>query len=210
MSNELIATMAMIDVSVFVGKSPRTEQLPLLQCQTSRIHGDVAIPQTLTRRNSLFLRCCKKMTACIGTWMLTIQVSEMIAPKLVVVDGENNGWRQLVLPLTQVDHLVENAVTSAALSYLSASFLNGVQRHCAHHKVISGLRLRSMNATHNTLERQCVIVTFLILLATLLVNGWPDFRIAFASLELCMQVNQFDDQLLVGDLGHFLAMQVEK
>ena len=127
--------------------------------------------------------------------MLTVQVSEVLAPKLVVVDGANNGWRKLVLPLTQVDHLVEDAVISASLSFLCSCLLNGVQRHCAHHKVISGLRLRSTSAIHSILGRQCVIATLLIFLATLLVNGWHDFRVAFASLESYMQVNQFDDEL---------------
>ena len=142
--------------------------------------------------------------------MLTAQVSERIAPKLVVVDGQHNGWRQLVLPLTHVDQLVEDAVISASMSYLSVGLVNGSQRHAAYHKVIYGLRQRSMSDEWNILERQCVILTLLILLATLLVNGWPDFRIAFASLESLMQANESDEELLVGELGIFLATQVEK
>lgn len=142
--------------------------------------------------------------------MLTAGVSEVIAPKLVVVDGENNGWRQLVLPLTYIDPLLEDAVICASVSYLSTKDFNDAQRHAAYRKVIRGLRQRSTNMDRNTLERQCVILTLLVLLATLLVNGWPDFRLVLASLESFIQANQFEEELAVGDIGNFLVAQVEK
>lgn len=133
-------------------------------------------------------------------------VSENIAPKLVAVDDQLNGWRCIVLPMAHQDDLVRDAVMSASTFYESFARhgWHDINPEHTYQGVIRGLRQRQNLLSQTKPERQGVIVTLLLLWATVMVNGFSDFRTIHKLLEGAWSV------VKDGGLDIFLTRQVEK
>lgn len=142
---------------------------------------------------------------------LTVEVSEEIAPKLVVVDDEFNLWRHLVLPLAHRDNLVRDAILAASICYISIRSKNELLRpYATYQQLIHGLRGRQDLLAQDTTAKQGVLISLFLLLATAIVNSLPDFRRIFNLIETFLQITQPDNTLVDGNLGPFLLTQIEK
>lgn len=130
---------------------------------------------------------------------------------LVVIDDDSNGWRRLVLPVAHTDDLVKSALISASVFCVSALTTDqSIYPDFAYQRVIHGLRQRQNLEAEDLIGKQCVILTLLLLLATVIVNGSSDFRKIFELLEASLKAVQDEQNLFVGELGLFIATQIPK
>lgn len=143
---------------------------------------------------------------------MTSQVSMNIAPILVLIDDQYNGWRRLVLPLAHTDELIMNAVMSASTFAAPHHFSTpGVpQASLTYQSVIRKLRSRQNLPAQNVLEKQCVLLGLLLLLAGTIVNGSCDFRSILRLIEAYSSAINDDKVFTQGKLGLFLLTQIEK
>jgi hypothetical protein len=138
-------------------------------------------------------------------------VSQNIAPEMVIVDDHNNGWRHMVLPIAHRDELVMNAVLAASAFHLSSRKGSGVQDATQLYTLAIQELQRKRSIDRYELETQHVIIlTILVLLVALMVNGSSDFPIVFHVLQSALQAIGGDSQLAEGDLGQFLLRQIYK
>ena len=143
--------------------------------------------------------------------MLMPEVSEEIAPKLVIIDDDTNPWRRLVLPLIYHDDLVRDAILLVSTCYISTRSNNQLLRPIiTYYKVIHRLRERQDILTHDAMAKDGVLVSLLLLLAAAMITGLPDFRGIFNLIEIFLQATHHDSTLIGGDLGTFLLSQIEK
>lgn len=130
---------------------------------------------------------------------------------LVFVDDDANGWRRLVIPIAHSDELVKSAVISAS-TFCAAPFLSGQlpSPEVAYQKVIRGLRQRQNLVAQDLRGKQCVLLTLLILVANVIVNGSSDFRVIFALLQASFRAMRDGEEFFRGDLGLFISTQISK
>ncbi|KAH6643505.1 hypothetical protein C7974DRAFT_381681 [Boeremia exigua] len=137
--------------------------------------------------------------------------SEEIASKFVVIDDDYNQWRLSVLPLAYCDDLVKSAVCAASVCYLATrAGRRSTKPYSAYQCVLQGLREKQELLAHDTTAKQGILVALLLLLATAIVNGLPDFRRIFHLIEVFLSITQEDNILGTGSLGPFLCTQIEK
>ncbi|CAI7642020.1 unnamed protein product [Penicillium manginii] len=130
---------------------------------------------------------------------------------MVIVDDHNNGWRHMVLPIAHRDELVMNAVLAASAFHLSSRKGSGVQDATQLYTLAIQELQRKRSIDRYELETQHVIIlTILVLLVALMVNGSSDFPIVFHVLQSALQAIGGDSQLAEGDLGQFLLRQIYK
>lgn len=130
---------------------------------------------------------------------------------LVVVDDDYNAWRRLVLPVAHTDELVRSAIISASLFCISTSItFPSISPHFAYLRVIHGLRQRQDLTAQVLVGKQCVLLTLIILLTMMIVNGSSDFREIFKLLEASLEAVRREKDLWIGELGLFISMQIPK
>lgn len=128
-----------------------------------------------------------------------------------MVDDDYNGWRRLVLPIAHTDDLVKLALISASLSYVSPSITDQlISPYSAYQRVLYGLRQRQDLPAEDLVGKQCILLTLLILLAMMIVNGSSDFRGIFNLLEASLKAVQYEHNLYSGELGSFISTQIPK
>ncbi|KAL4916343.1 hypothetical protein BDW62DRAFT_202848 [Aspergillus aurantiobrunneus] len=76
-------------------------------------------------------------------------------------------------------------------------------------RTIQGLKQRDL-AKGNYEEMQSIIMTILVLLTAVMVNGRNDFPILFHLLDSAANVIEGEDQLAGNELGDFMLRQVRK
>ncbi len=148
---------------------------------------------------------------------------------MIAIDGSHNGWRSLVLPLSQRDPLVMQAVISVSTSHVDlnrestsqpyapclASFARS-QNHTAtnpliaFHKVVSLLRRQCDLDTTSTDKRHSVLLTILVLLVGVMVNGRSDFPIILRMLESAIAASGGEQKLGTGPVADFIRIQARK
>lgn len=148
---------------------------------------------------------------------------------MIAIDGSHNGWRSLVLPVSHLDVLVMQAVISVSTShvYLNhtrenrldarslASFASGqpltsVSPGMAFSKVVSSLRQRCNLDEGNTDMTHSVLVTILVLLVGVMVNGRSDFPIILRMLESAIAAIGGEQKLGHGSVPDFIRFQARK
>lgn len=138
---------------------------------------------------------------------LTKEVCEKMAPQLVLIDDQSNGWRCFTLPVAHVDELVMHALISAS----AFGFNDQLQRaHVFYEKVLHGLRQRQNFERQGRFAKQCVVLSLLLLLAGVMVHGSPDFRGILRSMEAFLRAADDGSMLTEDELGRFLLRQVQK
>lgn len=147
------------------------------------------------------------------TWeeYLLQHFSDKIAPEMVPVDDQRNGWRRLILPLAHTDQLIRDAVLSASAFHFSST----VSTHqfapgAIYHRAIRRLRGRQDLEHYSVDEKQIVVLSLLVFLATVLVSGSSDYRIVLKLLEAAVSAAGGDDILKDGELGLFIVRQIHK
>ncbi|KAH7141563.1 hypothetical protein B0J13DRAFT_445683 [Dactylonectria estremocensis] len=146
---------------------------------------------------------------CIGKTMDTAYPHEMIA-----IDGPHNGWRYLMLPMAESDELVMDAVLAVSLFHSSQVLHNDLvidqieQDHYG--RAIQGLEKRSQLRDCDRSNQQSILITVLLLLTAVMVNGSSDFPILFGMLQSAIDAIGGEVELGSGDIAEFLVRQVHK
>lgn len=143
--------------------------------------------------------------------MLTPQVSRNIAPELVIFDDERNGWRYIVLPLAHQDDLVMDSVLSAAVFHFARNVNNQILNpDVVYQRAIRKLRQRQDLTSYDMERKQSLLVALLVLLTTVMVNGYPDFRTVFGLLEAGVSAAGGESIFMSNELGNFVIQQLYK
>ncbi|KAH7268943.1 hypothetical protein B0J15DRAFT_391281 [Fusarium solani] len=146
---------------------------------------------------------------CTGKTMDTAYPHEMIA-----IDGPHNGWRYLMLPMAESDELVMDAVLAVSLFHSSRVLHDDLvidqieQDHYG--RAIQGLQKRSQLRDCDRSNQQSILITVLLLLTAVMVNGSSDFPILFGMLQSAIDAIGGEVELGSGDIAEFLVRQVHK
>ncbi|KAL6915308.1 hypothetical protein FSST1_006803 [Fusarium sambucinum] len=142
---------------------------------------------------------------------LMFHFSSNIAGEMIAVDGPHNGWRHLVLPVADRDELVMDAVLAVSLFHcpnvLQYIPLSERPNRDFYSRAIKGLQLRSQ--LHDC-DQHSIILTILLLLTAVMVNGSSDFPILFGLLQSAIDAMGGDAALGSGGMAEFLIRQVRK
>ncbi|KAF4972761.1 hypothetical protein FSARC_731 [Fusarium sarcochroum] len=145
---------------------------------------------------------------------LMLNFSDKIAGEMIAADGPHNGWRHLVLPIADRDELVMDAVLAVSLFHSPKILLDipptdrPEQDHYA--RAIQGLQKRSQLRDCDQFTRHSIILTILLLLTAVMVNGSSDFPILFGMLQSAIDAIGGDTELGSGGMADFLVRQVRK
>ena len=139
-------------------------------------------------------------------------VSRKIAPEMAVIDDSTNGWRHIILPVAHVDALVMDAVLSASAFHISATLgANTCNASRFYTQAITRLQQRQDLTVSNRDRRNSTFLGILVLLVTVMVNGYSDFPLIFKLLESALLAVGGEEQLSSqGELGVFLRRQIRK
>lgn len=130
---------------------------------------------------------------------------------MVVVDDNYNGWRCLVLNVAHLDDLVMDAALSTAAFHFTSKFGSSFYNsHAIYASAIRRLREREDLARQDMLSKQAVLLALVVLLATVMVNGFSDFSAIFDLLETAVEAVGGEEKLMHGELGHFVVRQIRK
>lgn len=144
--------------------------------------------------------------------IITAQVSNYIAPQMVVMDDCYNGWRCFILPFACADKMVMDAVSAVSAFHICEK--GGHQRDHRpdkfYAKVISGLQSRSTLRECDLETRQSVFVAILALLVGVMVNGSSDFPILFYMLQSALEAIGGERGLGDGEFARFIMRQIRK
>lgn len=144
-------------------------------------------------------------------------------------DGPHNGWRYIIPPFAHADELVMNAVLTVSAFHIS---LQQEKRQAPDNRplkptlglppgyrmspeslyecTIQGLKQRRDWAESTFEAKQSIIVTILVLLTSVMVNGRNDFPILFNMLDAASNVLGGEEKLGGSELGDFIMRQVRK
>ncbi|KAM0424306.1 hypothetical protein ACHAPT_010452 [Fusarium lateritium] len=146
--------------------------------------------------------------------LLLLNYSDNIACEMIAIDGPHNGWRHLVLPIAESDELVMDAVLAVSLFHSPRLLQDDLaidqikQDHYA--RAIRGLQKRSQLRDCDRSNQQSILITILLLLTAVMVNGSSDFPILFGMLQSAIDVIGGEVKLGSGDVAEFLVRQVHK
>lgn len=140
--------------------------------------------------------------------------SDNIASEMIAVDGPHNGWRHLMLPIAETDELVMDAVLAVSLFHSSRILQNDLAidqiKHDHYGRAIQGLQKRSQLRDCDRPNQQSILITILLLLTAVMVNGSSDFPILFSMLQSAIDVLGGEAELGSGDIAEFVVRQVRK
>ena len=132
---------------------------------------------------------------------------------MVVVDDDHNGWRSLILPVAWSDDLVMDAVLAASAFHLAGrtpdtQIINPAKFY---QQAICGLQLKKDLTECDRQARQSVITTIIVLLVTVMVNGYSDFPIMFNMLKAAIDAVGGESGLQDGgETAEFALRQIRK
>ncbi|KAM6523111.1 hypothetical protein FSOLCH5_003730 [Fusarium solani] len=145
---------------------------------------------------------------------LLLNYSDNIASEMIAIDGPHNGWRYLMLPMAESDELVMDAVLAISLFHSSGILHKDLvvdkaeQDHYG--RAIQGLQKRSQLRYCDRSDQQSVLITVLLLLTAVMVNGSSDFPILFGMLQSAIDAIGGEGELGSGEIAEFLVRQVHK
>lgn len=150
--------------------------------------------------------------------MLNLSVSDNIAPEMVVIDDNHNGWRHLVLPLAWGDKLVMKAVLTVSSFHLSRKSGGRVQVQnqrlarpsTLYFEAIRELQNRKGLDQYDHQTKRLVILSIIVLLVAVMVTGCSDFPILFHLLQSALDIVGGEDGLGPDELSEFALRQIHK
>jgi hypothetical protein len=141
-----------------------------------------------------------------STRELFAHFSTKIAPVMVVVDSDGNGYRHLLLPLAHTDELVRNAIRVTALDFLASN--DDTLRHRSERAtqgILSELRARA--SSEQDLIDVSAWATVILLLTAEIITGGSSFPRLFTMLQHLRAANMANNNS--SDLHGFLTAQTE-
>lgn len=127
------------------------------------------------------------------------------------MDDSHNGWRQLILPVAHEDELVMEAVLCASAFHYSVNFDSQlVNPNKLYMKTISHLRQRQQLDPRDPATMQTTFAALIVLLVTVIVNGYSDFPAIFNIIESALSAIGGEEQLPKDELGIFILRQIRK
>lgn len=139
--------------------------------------------------------------------LMTFTVSVHIAPIVAVIDKGFNGYRDLILPMSESDKLVRMIIVTTSAQHLSIS-LGGVlvPHRDAKSNILQELRQR---AEDNVLDRDAGSVTALLLLLVCeIVTGGTDFNLISSSLQALLRATESSSPCPDNQLLGFVKIQI--
>jgi hypothetical protein len=141
-----------------------------------------------------------------------------IAPEMVVIDDNHNGWRHAILPMAQSNEIVMNAVMAAAAYHLAGSIGNEtvsqalIDPSLLYESAIQGLQQRQQLTNQDFETQQAVILSIVVLLTAVMVNGCTDFPIMFQMLVSALDAigGEATFAELGGEVAEFSIRQIRK
>lgn len=131
-----------------------------------------------------------------------------IAPELVAIDDQRNGWRYLVLQIAVYDDLIMHSVLSVAAFHFAANTGNSLlSPTTTYSNAIDRLRQRQDLSAYDTHGKQVVILSLLVLLVTSMVSGCADFRTILNLIDSAWNAAGAEEDLGAGELGLFVTRQ---
>ncbi|KAM0548188.1 hypothetical protein ACHAPJ_009986 [Fusarium lateritium] len=150
---------------------------------------------------------------------------------LFLTYGVHNDWRHLLLPLAQQDELVMDAVLTVSafhfhMNKLSNNFQRGKQQYrafgndsydsyvpdphqlCA--RTLHGLRKRQELINVDQSSQHSVLISLLLLMCAVLVNGGSDFPVLLRMLESALDAIGGKEGLGTGILAGFIMRELHK
>ncbi|CAG8389781.1 unnamed protein product [Penicillium salamii] len=137
-------------------------------------------------------------------------VSQKVAPAMVAIDIKN-GYRDILLPLSEHDEIMRNAMIAASASHLShqhsdSQWLSVARKH--HTAAIKGLqRDHDGNAGVNTFSD---LATMVILLIEEMVSVGEDYIILLRMVRSFVCSRGGDKKIEQSPIGRFLIQQIRK
>ncbi|KAM0417417.1 hypothetical protein ACHAPT_012566 [Fusarium lateritium] len=109
---------------------------------------------------------------------------------MVVIDDRNNGWRSLVLPLACIDEVVMSSVMAVSAFHLSEKAVGQrfVDASTLYSKAICELQKRQDLQQYDVHARYRIIISIIVLLLAMIVNGSSDFPIMFRMLQSALDM----------------------
>lgn len=133
---------------------------------------------------------------------------------MVVVDDRHNGWRRLLLPIARTDDLVLDAVLAASAFHSSECGslpLALVDPHRLYSRVIRKLQTRNELLEFDTQTKQAVVLSIIVLLVVVMINGCSDFPIIFNMLQSALDAIGGEKGIEDGgEVGDFSLRQIHK
>jgi hypothetical protein len=158
------------------------------------------------------LKYCKSNYALRYYRLLTILlVGDEIAPELVAIDDQRNGWRYLALPIARSDRLVMRSVLAAAAFHFTTNVSKSlVCPVTIYQSAIAELRHRQDISSYLNPGQQIIMLSLLTLLATSMVSGSADFRIILHMIEAAWNAAGGEASFGTDELGVFIKRQYRK
>lgn len=117
----------------------------------------------------------------------------------------------MVLPIAHIDELVMNAVLAASAFHVSTRRASGLQDATKiYTKAIRELQKKSTIDQYDPQTQHFIILSILVLLVSLMINGCSDFPIVFSMLQYALTAIGGDSRLMHGELAQFLLRQIYK
>ncbi|KAF2095859.1 hypothetical protein NA57DRAFT_58928 [Rhizodiscina lignyota] len=144
---------------------------------------------------------------------LLMYFSDNIAPHMVVVDDDHNGWRHSILPIACIDNLVMSAVLAASAFHLTG---RAPDQRVADPNKLYGQAIRELQHRRNLTgcdqqTRRFVILALVVLLVVVMVNGCCDFPLVFHMLQSALDAVGGESRLLDGsEMAEFSLRQIRK
>jgi flagellar biosynthesis/type III secretory pathway M-ring protein FliF/YscJ len=130
---------------------------------------------------------------------------------MVVIDDDRNGWRHLLLPIAQQQQVVMQAVIAASAFHFSAKHGRQlVDANTAYATTIRQLREQQDLSLHDMLGKQTILLSLLVLLIVVMINGSSDFPIIMRLLESAIEAIGGEELLTHHELGLFIVRQIRK
>jgi Fungal specific transcription factor domain len=153
---------------------------------------------------------------------------------MIAIDGSHNDWRSLVLPSSLTDPLVMQAVISVSTSHIDLNWhspnrtyarslfsffanSNTFHQHMtsmnpifALNNVVSSLRKQCDLDMRSVEQRHSILITILVLLVGVMVNGRSDFPIILRMLESATMALGGEQKLGTAPVADFIRFQARK
>jgi len=130
---------------------------------------------------------------------------------MAIVESYDNPWRHLVLPVAHLDDLVMDAVLSASAFHYATNVDSALCNSSSFYaRAIRRLQQRQDLTTSDRSGKHFILLALVVLLVTVLVNGYSDFPLILKLIESALVASGGEEELSEGELGQFLIRQIRK
>ncbi|GAD93975.1 conserved hypothetical protein [Paecilomyces variotii No. 5] len=138
--------------------------------------------------------------------------STNIAPEMVVIDDDYNGFRYLILPIACYDELVMDAVLAVSAFHLTGTVGDHgfTDPNGLYTRTIRRLQGRKDLTDYDLSTQQFLVVAIIVLLVGTMITASSDFPIVFRLLESALEAMGGELGIGDGELPEFLLREIRK